>query len=252
MELNALASWQSIGRDLYALGTLQRARRAHQRKLRAIKEQNLVAEAKANQIAAASPDGSATTPAGNGASPARVLTEPGDTIDEVSDMEEVDYTTITGKEESITNDASPSLTITPSAASPHIRIDGRRGARGIASSAAASHTTTRDNILATTIATKGLTAASSQAWPFWPLPQSLQSVIESKKISWRLLFFAYRTVRRLGKGFLVGWGVKALAGQLPALIRSRGQWAKLRPALLGAFDGGHFRMGAFIGGFLYV
>jgi hypothetical protein len=45
MELNALASWQSIGRDLYALGTLeqelQRARRAHQRRLRAIKDQKL-------------------------------------------------------------------------------------------------------------------------------------------------------------------------------------------------------------------
>jgi hypothetical protein len=59
------------------------------------------------------------------------------------------------------------------------------------------------------------------------------------------------TMSRLGKGFLVGWGVKALASQLPSLIRSRGHWSKLKPALLGAFGPDHFRMGAFIGGFLY-
>lgn len=129
------------------------------------------------------------------------LTDP---IDEVSDMEEVDYTTITATGVNDPAIKSPASMFTPNAASPQVRIDGRRGGRmtaGVASAAAAAATgksaAGNDSIIQASIAATALSSlSSSSSWPFWPLPRSLQSVIESKKFSWRLLFFAYRTVRR--------------------------------------------------------
>jgi hypothetical protein len=115
-----------------------------------------------------------------GGTPTPILNE---VIDEVSDMEEVDYHTITG-------DTSPPSSI-PSG-SPTIATATSATARR----AAATGVRPTD-VLPNVVASKALAAAASVAWPFWPLPRSLHPLLESPKFSWRLLFFVYRTVRRL-------------------------------------------------------
>lgn len=61
-----------------------------------------------------------------------------------------------------------------------------------------------------------------------------------------------RYIRRFFKGFLIGWGGKTAFMLLPALLKTRGSFSKIRTALARVVDRDQTSMGLFLGSYLCV